>query len=599
MHFDRWAASDKGVAHLSTRGIDSLSGTAERGMHMAANVAKNASRKWRIPVLEGVLPIDRTRIPADLLAGATLAALAIPEVMGYTKIAGMPVITGLYTILIPIAVFALLGSSRHLVVGADSATAAILFAGLTGLAVAPESAQWVALAGWLAILTAAFLIVARLLKLGFLADFLSRSVLIGFLTGVGIQVSCGQIAGMLGVEKTGKGPIAQAINAIIAIPKASVPTVAVSAAVLIVIVGGGMVSKRIPGALIAVIGSIAASAWLGLAAMGVATLGSVPSGLPAFGLPAMPTTGQWATLVATAGSLFLVILAQSAATSRAYATKYGDRFDENVDLVGLSLSNVAAGLSGTFPVNGSPTKTEMVDEAGGRSQISQLTTSVIVLLVLLFFTRALSFMPSAVLSTVVFIIGVKLIDLKGMRSILAQRKDEFWLATFTAAIVVGVGVEQGIILAMVLSVLLHMRHTYRPTDLLIGRGDQGLQLQPLESGNQVRPGVVIYHFGADLYFANAATFGEEVFRLVADAETPIETIVFDFSAVGDIDFTAAFMLQKVVASLKEKKIAVLVTNAIAPVTEEMRSSGLVEIIGEHNMFQGIADVLDGTAKQPR
>jgi SulP family sulfate permease len=566
---------------------------------MGDAVAKKAAKKWRIPVLEGVLPLDRKRIPTDLIAGATLAALAIPEVMGYTKIAGMPVITGLYTILIPIAVFALLGSSRHLVVGADSATAAIMFAGLTGIAVAPDSAQWVALAGWLAILTAGFLILARILKLGFLADFLSRSVLIGFLTGVGIQVACGQIAGMLGVEKTGKGPIAQAVNAILAIPTASVPTVAVSVAVLILIVGGGMLSKKIPFPLIAVVGSIVASAWLGLAAMGVSTLGSVPSGLPAFGLPVMPTAGQWGALVATAGSLFLVILAQSAATSRAYATKYGDRFDENVDLVGLSFSNVAAGLSGTFVVNGSPTKTEMVDEAGGRSQISQLTTSVIVLLVLLFFTRALSFMPNAVLSTVVFIIGVKLVDLRGMRTIFAQRKAEFWLASFTAVIVVVVGVEQGIILAMLLSVLMHMRHTYRPTDLLIGPGDQGLQLQPLDSGEQVCPGVVIYHFGADLYFANAATFGEEVFILIADAKTPIKTIVFDFSAVGDIDFTAAFMLQKVITSLQEKKIEVLVTNAIGPVIEEMRSSGLTELIREDNMFQGIADVLACVAEQPR
>ncbi len=565
---------------------------------MGAAADAKAAKKWRVPILQGVLPVDRARIPADLIAGATLAALAIPEVMGYTKIAGMPVITGLYTILIPIAIFALLGSSRHLVVGADSATAAILFAGLAGLSVAPDSPQWVSLAGWLAILTAAFLILARLLKLGFLADFLSRSVLIGFLTGVGIQVSCGQIAGMLGVEKAGKGPIMQAFNAIKAIPQASLPTVAVSAAVLIVIVGGGMISKKIPSALIAVVGSIAASAWLGLASMGVATLGTVPSGLPAFGLPTMPTTSQWASLVATAGSLFLVILAQSAATSRAYATKYGDQFDENVDLVGLSLSNVAAGLSGTFVVNGSPTKTEMVDEAGGRSQISQLTTSVIVLLVLLFFTRALSFMPSAVLSTVVFIIGVKLVDLKGMRSIFAQRRDEFWLAAFTAAIVVGVGVEQGIILAMVLSVLLHLRHSYRPTDLVLvpDEGDR-LRFAPLESGRQIKPGVVAYHFGASLYFANAETFSQEVLKIVAEATPPVEVLVIDFSAVGDVDFSAAFMLCNLVGILQAKKVDVILMDVTPPVAAEMEKSGLTKLVGAENIFEDVASAMDAVQKR--
>jgi MFS superfamily sulfate permease-like transporter len=241
----------------------------------------------RIPVLEGILPLDRKRVPVDVIAGITLAALAIPEVMGYTKIAGMPVITGLYTILLPITVFALLGSSRHLVVGADSATAAIMFAGLAGLAT-PDSTEWVALAGWLAILAAGFLMAARILKLGFLADFLSSTVLIGFLTGVGVQVACGQVAGMLGVPKTGSGAIMQAFNAIKDIPQASGWTVVVSASVLIVIVGSKYLSKKIPGALIAVIGAIAASAYFGLAALGVSTLGTIPSGLPHFGVPALP-----------------------------------------------------------------------------------------------------------------------------------------------------------------------------------------------------------------------------------------------------------------------------------------------------------------------
>ncbi|MEI7814049.1 MAG: SulP family inorganic anion transporter [Coriobacteriia bacterium] len=557
---------------------------------MVQAVAKKTARKWRFPVLEGILPLDRQRIPTDLIAGATLAALAIPEVMGYTRIAGMPVITGLYTILIPIAVFALLGSSRHLVVGADSATAAIMFAGLAGLSVASESPQWIALASWTALLAAGFLLAARLLKLGFLADFLSRSVLIGFLTGVGIQVALGQIAGMLGVAKVGKGAVSQAVNAILAIPKASIPTVAVSVGVFLVIVGGGLLSKKIPAPLIAVIGAIAVSAWFNLKALGVATLGSVPSGLPKFGLPALPQPHMWAALVTTAGSLFLVILAQSAATSRAYAVKYTDEFDEDVDLVGLSLSNVAAGLSGTFPVNGSPTKTEMVDEAGGRSQISQLTTAVIVLMVLLFFTKPLSFMPSAVLSTVVFIIGVKLVDLKGMKSILAERRDEFWIASFTAAIVVFVGVEQGIFLAMALSVLVHMRHSYRPTNLLMVRegASKELRFSPVDSGTQMLPGVVFYHFGADLYFANAATFAEQVHRIVADAETPVEVVVVDFSAVGDIDFSAAFMLRKLIGALKEQKVTLMLIYVLDPVAKEMELSGLTELIGSENMFGGVA-----------
>src|SRR6266567_1728857 len=361
----------------------------------------------RLPLLQGILPINQQLIPVDLLAGLTLAALGIPEVMGYSKIAGMPVITGLYTLVLPVLVFALIGSSRHLVVGADSATAAIIAAGLAGLAT-QGSAQYVALAGALALIAAVFLILARIIQLGFLANFLSRSVLIGFLTGVGIQVAMGQVAGMLGVPSSGSGTIQKFVSTLQNIPQTNIATLIISLSVLVVIIGSRMINKNIPGALIAVVGAIIASYAFNFAQYGVKDLGPVQGGFPPLGLPNVSswTPAVLAQLVTTALSIFFVILAQSAATSRAYAVKYSESFDENVDLVGLGLANVAAGLSGTFAVNGSPTKTEIVDSAGGRSQIAQITTAFVVVIVLLFLTGPLAYMPNAVLSAVVFYIGV-------------------------------------------------------------------------------------------------------------------------------------------------------------------------------------------------
>ena len=272
----------------------------------------------RFPILEGIIPIDSKRVPLDIVAGITLAALAIPEVMGYTKIAGMPVVTGLYTILIPTALFALFGSSRHLVVGADSATAAIMAAGLVGLATV-ASTEYVAYAGILALLAAAFLIIARVLKLGFLADFLSRTVLIGFLTGVGVQVAIGQISGMLGIPGGGSGPVQSLITDVQQLGQVNLWTLGVSLGVLVIIVGGRMISKSIPGPLIAVIGMIVASYYFDFAAHGVSELGTVPGGLPKFGLPTGATLSPsiLGQLMGVAFSLFIVILAQSAATSRA------------------------------------------------------------------------------------------------------------------------------------------------------------------------------------------------------------------------------------------------------------------------------------------
>ena len=371
----------------------------------------------RLPIFQGILPIKGPEVQREIIAGLTLAALAIPEVMGYTKIAGTPVITGLYSIFIPMVLFALFGSSRHLVVGADSATAAILAAGLTGMAVS-GSAEWLALAEALALLSAGFLIIARIIRLGFLADFLSRTVLVGFLSGVGVQVVLGEISGMLGLPVRGHVPIYFIINDLNQIEHTNFYVLGISVAVLAVIAGLKLISKKIPGALIAVALAIVISRVLSLEAYGVQILGLIPSGLPDIGLPDIHwNTGLILKLLPTAFSMFVVILAQSAATSRAYAAHYNERVNENLDVLGLGLANIGAALSGTFVVNGSPTKTQMVDSAGGRSQLAQITASVSVLMVLLFLTGPLAGMPTAVLSAVVFLIGVELIDVKGMRQI--------------------------------------------------------------------------------------------------------------------------------------------------------------------------------------
>src|SRR5271167_4371035 len=394
------------------------------------------------PILQGVLPIDRSRVPIDMLAGLTLAALGVPEVLGYAKIAGMPLVTGLYTMLLPMAVFAVLGSSRHLVVAADSATAAILAAALAGMAVA-GSERYVRLAGLAALLVGVMLLVARLARLGFLANFLSRTVLVGFLTGVGIQVAAGQLPDMLGITAAGKQTLPKLLRTVRALPHAHPADVAVSIGVIVIVVVARLITRRIPGPLIAVIVSWA----LDLASHGVAVVGNVPRGLPSLGAPALGWHDA-AALLGAAASMFVVILAQSAATSRAYAAKYEEAFSEDTDLVGLGAANTAAAFSGTFVVNGSPTKAQIVDSAGGRSQLAPLTASAVALVVLVLFTGPLAYLPDAALAAVVFLIAVQLIDVKEMRRIRACRKRESVIALLTAVAVVALGVEYGIVLAI-------------------------------------------------------------------------------------------------------------------------------------------------------
>lgn len=558
--------------------------------------ASSTAKSRRLPILQGVLPLDRKQIPTNVLAGVTLAALAIPEVMGYTSIAGMPVITGLYTILLPMLVFAVFGSSRHLVVGADSATAAVMAAGLVELA-KPGSDEYVALAGLLALMAAAFLFLARIIRLGFLANFLSRSVLIGFLTGVGIQVACGQVGGLLGISE-GKGitidgelfdnTLTKLISTLQNVGSTSWATVAVSISVLVVILGGKFVTKKVPGALVAVIGAIVISWHWDLASHGIATLGPVPGGLPKIGIPSGVSLSDIPSLMGTAVSIFILILAQSAATSRAYAAKYNDKFDENVDLVGLGAANVFAGITGTFVVNGSPTKTEMVDGAGGRSQLAQITTGIIVLIVLLFLTAPLEYMPKAVLSAVVFMIGIQLIDIKGMRTIFRVRKDEFVVAVLTAATVVLLGVEQGIVLAIVASVIGHLRRSYKTATAVMipDADDPGFHSTALDPEVRTLPGLVVYRFASDLFYVNANLFLEDLTSF-ANSKAPLSRIIIDAGAITDIDFTGSLTLKQVQGELAEHDITLVFADVMSSVKRKLDRYGITEVVGEDAFYRTV------------
>ena len=575
-------------------------GTGRRQQATGEGDGRPAGGRW-ISILDGIRPYQRSWLRTDIIAGITLAALAIPEVMGYTKIAGMPVITGLYTILLPIAAFALLGSSRHLVVGADSATAAIMFAGIASLGISglePETPQWVALAGLSALLAGGLLWLARVARLGFLADFLSRTVLVGFLTGVGVQVAAGQVGGMLGIPKQTSGlpflsgDLVEFFKTLGHVGQASWQTALVSASVLAVLIIFGRWIKAIPGGLVAVVGAIVASWALDLQSHGVSILGPVPSGLPSIGLPSGLTWHDVTGLLPVAVSMFLVILAQSAATSRAYAVKYNERFQENTDLIGLGLANITAGLSGTFAVNGSPTKTEMVDEAKSHTQVAQLTTAVVVAVVLLFLTRPLEYLPNAVLSSVVFLIGVKLIAIKGMRTIYGLTRDEFWVALLTAVVVIAVGVEQGIILAILLSLILHVQRHFTPHDAVVDWDDQGrFRLASPTPGAVTEPGLVIYRFGVGIFYANATRLSDEVMALV-NVPNPPRWFVLCADAIDDIDYTGGQTLLELADHLEQRGIVFAVAEADDDIRRELDRFGLTARIGPDRYFTSLHDARD-------
>ncbi len=557
----------------------------------------SASRgvRWRgwlraLPVLHGVLPIDRSRVPTDVLAGLTLAALGVPEVLGYAKIAGMPLVTGLYTMLLPMAVFAVLGSSRHLVVAADSATAAILAAALAGMAAA-GSERYVRLAGLAALLAGGMLLAARLARLGFLANFLSRTVLVGFLAGVGIQVAAGQLPDMLGITAAGPQTLPRLLKVVRALPHAHQADVAVSIGVIVIVVAARRFTRRIPGPLIAVIIAITVSWAVDLARHGVAVVGNVPRGLPSLGPPALGWHDA-AALLGAAASMFVVILAQSAATSRAYAVKYEEPFSEATDLVGLAAANAAAAFSGTFVVNGSPTKAQMVDSAGGRSQLAQLSASAVVLVVLVLLTAPLAYLPDAALASVVFLIAIQLIDVKEMRQIRACRKRESAIALLTAVAVVILGVEYGIVLAVVASIVDHLRHSYSPLNSVLMKSPAGhWHAAPVGPGARTEEGLVVYRFGTSLYYANAAKLLEDIATLVGHGG-PLRWLVLDCAAIGDVDYTASAVLTKVIEHVHQRYVRLVFSSVLGPVRQQLDRYGISATLGPEAFYDTPGQALD-------
>ncbi len=546
--------------------------------------------KQRFRLFQGILPLTGATIGNDIVAGIVLAALGIPEVMGYTKIAGTPIATGLYTLLLPALVFAIFGSSRHLVVAADSATAAILAAGLSGLAQFGSS-QYLAIAELVAVLVAGLLLIARLFRLGFLADFLSRTVLVGFLTGVGIQVAIGQLAGLLDLKGGGHNPVEQIIHTVQGLPQANPLAIAISGSVLITIKLCDRFLPKFPGALLAVIVAIIASWMFNFAGHGVTVVGAIPSGLPSFGLPAV-NLSEIPQVFSIALSCCIVIVAQSAATSRAYAFRYNEGFNENIDLEGLALANLTAGLSGTFVVNGSPTKTEIVDTAGGRSQVAQLTTVAMVLIVILLLTQPISYLPNAVLAAIVFLIGLKLVDIQGMRAIFKNHREEFYLAIVTTATVVFVGVKEGIILAIILSLILHVRHSYRPHSAIIIPNENKLWLPiSVRLGTVSAPGLIVYRFSRDLFYANASFFSEEVQNLVKSAESPVQWFILESRAITGIDYSASQTIRDVVKELSLQNVTFVLSGLSPEVKVQFDRDGLTKLIGANRFFNHLEEAL--------
>jgi MFS superfamily sulfate permease-like transporter len=298
-------------------------------------------------------------------------------------------------------------------------------------------------------------------------------------------------------------------------------------------------------------------------------------------------------LLPVATSCFVIIIAQSAATSRIFAVRYRERVDEDADILGLAVANAAAALSGTFVVNGSPTQTAMADRMGARSQVAQLVFSGVVLLVLLFLTGPLQYLPRCVLAAIVFTIAAGMIDVAGLRDIRRESPGEFYLAVTTAAAVVVVGVEQGILLAISLSLFRHVRHSYRPHAMMLAPDAAGRWV-PMHAtpGKVTERGLIIYRFGADLFYANVNRFADEVRALIERAPTPVRWFIVDAGGIADIDYSAARTIRDLLDDLARQQVVMLFGRVSPYLRSDMDRHGITAAAGEARIFPTLHEAIE-------
>ena len=550
--------------------------------------------RW-VPGLRTLREYRRAWLPSDLAAGVVLTALLVPVGMGYAQAAGLPPITGLYATIVPLVAYAIFGPSRVMVLGPDSSLAAVIAAVVLPLA-GQDPARAVALAGMLAVLTGAVILVAGIARLGFVTELLSRPVQLGYLYGIAVTIIVGQLPKLFGFSSEGHGLLPEALDFVqgLAAGKANGAALAVGAAGIVVILGVRRRWPRVPGVIVAVGLGIAAVVVFDLTARGVQVIGVLPRGLPS---PALPDVGleDMPLLFSGALGIALVTVADTTVLSQSLAARRGEVVDPNQELVALGAANLAAGAFQGFPVSSSASRTPVAIAAGARTQHTPLVGAATVTLLLVVAPGALRNLPQPILAAVVITAAMGLVDPVAVRHLYQVRRSEFvlWLAAFVGVALLGVLV--GIMAAIVLSLGDFIRRAWRPHDAVLGREDELKGYHDLDrhpDGRQV-PGLLLYRFDAPLFFANAGVFRRRVRGLLAAARPAARWVVVAAEPITDVDTTAAAVLGELLAELRQQGVTLAFAELKGPVKDRLRRYGLYDQIGPDRFYPTVGTAVDG------
>ncbi len=531
----------------------------------------------------------RSWLAADLTTGLLIVAVAIPLSMGMAEVAGMPPIVGLYSCMLPLVGYALVGSSRHLVLGLDASTAALIAAAVAPMAIG-DAERYAELAAVIALLVGLFAIVGGLLRLGVAANLLSAPALLGYQAGLAVTVIVNQLPRLAGIPGSGGGTVRRVRTIIQQIDDVSTTTLLVGLGGIAIMLGVRWWRPRIPGALIAVVIVTLVVNRAGLHD-DVATIGAIPSGLPSLRWPSI-RAGDLPRLASAALGITLVAAADTVAASRAFAIRGRYRVDANRELAGLGLANALSGVSGGITVSASAARTAIAESAGAHTPLASVSSAAILGLVLVWLTGPLESVPVTALAGVVIVAVARIIDVRALRRLAGTRPFEFVLALATMIGVVAVGVLEGIVLAVVLSLVDFVRRAARPHDAVLGRGS-GRDFVDLDVAPDahVEPGLVLFRFDAPLFHANIDRFRERIEELLATTDPRPEWIVIDGSPITDIDATAADALGELAGEWAEQGITLAFAHLAHPVRELLGTYGFGPLLGPDHQFDSVTDAV--------
>jgi len=560
---------------------------------------------WPRP-FAGLRGITLADVPREATAGITLAALMIPLNIGYAQVAGLPPVAGLYAAIIPLTVFALLTSSRHLVTSPDASMAGLVGAALVAFAV-PGDPMRMQYALALALMIGLIFFVFWFFRLSFLANFLSRAVMAGFITGLGIEVLTNQVRKILAAPhvadaETGALAAAERIKEAMAssvetegyfvelvalfdsIPRANLWSVAIGVSAFLIVRLMKRYMPKIPGALVALVLLTVVVAYFDLAAKGVGVLGAMPSGPPTLTVPDIPLT-DYLRLVPSALAIVAILLCEGLLVVRSYSSKYGYKVDGDQMLFSWGAANIAAGFTGSLVTGNSPSRSAAMDASGAKSQLPSLVAAGTIAIVMLFFTDTLAYLPNAALAGIVANAVLSLIEVHELRELWRMRRSDFWIAAVCLLSVLALGPLRAVLIAFLLSTIDVIRRASSPDTSVLLEAPDGSYFAPAGVGDgAVASGLVIYRFGAPLYFANATLFLDEIEQLIDQTDTPVRWFVLDSEAMVDVDTTGAGVLRQAITMLADRDITFVVSRADQAFRSWLEKYELMELIGEERFF---------------